>query len=60
MGDVKMENLSLWVNLISNVGFPIIIAILLLRNLMSSIQERLDELNKTRHERAIRNYKKTE
>ncbi|OMF26546.1 MULTISPECIES: hypothetical protein [Paenibacillus] len=50
MGDVKMENLSLWVNLISNVGFPIIIAILLLRNLMSSIQERLDELNKTMNE----------
>lgn len=45
-----MEDLSLWVNLISNVGFPIIIAILLLRNLMSSIQERLDELNKTMNE----------
>ncbi|WEK68072.1 hypothetical protein ERJ71_26970 (plasmid) [Paenibacillus polymyxa] len=46
----NMEDLSLWVNLISNVGFPIIIAILLLRNLMSSIQERLDELNKTMNE----------
>jgi hypothetical protein len=45
-----MENLDLWVNLISNVGFPIVIAILLLRNLMSSIQERLDELNKTMNE----------
>ncbi|WP_342437959.1 hypothetical protein NSS79_01190 [Paenibacillus sp. FSL L8-0436] len=45
-----MESLDLWVNLISNVGFPIVIAILLLRNLMSSIQERLDELNKTMNE----------
>lgn len=45
-----MDNLDLWVNLVSNVGFPILIAILLLRNLMSSIQEKLDLLNKTMNE----------
>lgn len=45
-----MENSDLWVNLISNVGFPIIIAVVLLRNLVNSIQEKLDELNKTINE----------
>lgn len=40
-----MESIDIWINLVSNVGFPIIVAAVLLRNLMSNIQEKLENLN---------------
>ncbi|MCL9662175.1 YvrJ family protein [Paenibacillus hunanensis] len=45
-----MENADVWVNLISNVGFPIVMAIVLLRTLTTRIQEQLDKLNETMSE----------
>lgn len=47
---MEQNQVSFFTDIISGVGFPIVIAIILLRNILINFNQKLNELNKTMEE----------